>query len=72
MRISTKGFKDPSIAIVGCLHGNETIGAEVIENLESELKMDYLVKYITANTEAMQQYKRFLDVDLNRSFPWRN
>ena len=71
MKISTYGFKSPAVAIVGCVHGNEKIGAEVIQRLEGTLKIDSAVKYVVANEEAMQLNQRFISSDLNRSFPWR-
>ena len=69
MKINTYGFKSPAVAIVGCVHGNEKIGAEVIQQLESTLKIDSTVKYVVANEEAMQLNQRFISSDLNRSFP---
>lgn len=71
MKTSRYGYKQPNVAIVGCLHGNEIIGAKVIEQLEGRLSLDCSVKYILANRRALQGNSRFLESDLNRSFPWR-
>ena len=58
------------LGIVGSLHGNEKLGARVIEMLR-RMKMPKGVGVIgiIANTEAMKHNKRFLDVDGNRCFP---
>ena len=63
------GEGKPKIGIVGCLHGNERIGAEVIASLKTiKLNSGSLILVI-ANEEAMRQDKRFIDTDLNRCFP---
>jgi len=51
------------IAIVVCLHGDESYGLEVIKKLP-----DSLPSFI-ANKKALKEKKRFIDSDLNRSFP---
>ena len=71
MKITRYGFRSPVVAIVGCVHGNEKVGAEVIQQLESTLELDASVKYILANEEAMYLNQRFVSSDLNRSFPWQ-
>lgn len=59
---------DPTICIVGCLHGDELLGKEIIERLSSE--MPHLpIRTIIANEEAMAKKVRCIDTDLNRSFP---
>lgn len=50
--------------IVGCLHGDENLGKQVIKT--SKIKE---VDYLIANSEALEQKKRFIDVDMNRCFP---
>lgn len=70
MRITRHGFRTPIVAIVGCVHGDEKIGAEVIKILQRKLKAENVsIKYILANEEAFRQNKRFIESDLNRSFP---
>lgn len=63
------GNGSPIIGIIGCLHGNEKIGQEVIKKL-AEMKLNAgTAVLIIANEEAMQQNRRFIDTDLNRCFP---
>ncbi|MCK4635884.1 MAG: succinylglutamate desuccinylase/aspartoacylase family protein [Candidatus Moranbacteria bacterium] len=56
------------ILLISSTHGNEKIGLEVIEKLKKE-KLDKYFDYIIANPKANKQDKRFLDKDLNRSYP---
>jgi succinylglutamate desuccinylase len=51
------------IAVVCCLHGNEPYGLEVIKKLPSH------VTSFIGNKKALKSRKRFIDQDLNRSFP---
>jgi len=68
--ISAGGNGGVKVGIVGSLHGNEKLGARVIDMLR-RMKMPKGVGVIgiIANTEAMKHNKRFLDVDGNRCFP---
>ena len=67
--IKKKGKEKPSIAIVGCLHGDEIIGKLVINELRKlELKKGGLT-FIIGHPEAVKKRKRFLERDLNRIFP---
>ena len=63
-----KGSK-PRIAVVGCLHGNERLGIDVIGGLGDSPTSSCQLRLIVANEEAMALGKRFVDSDLNRSFP---
>lgn len=65
------GTGSKRICIVGCLHGNELIGMEVIKKLEMEDIGFAYVKGIIANEEAIEAKKRFVDIDGNRCFPGR-
>lgn len=59
----------PSVCIVGCLHGDEIIGKKVIEALgKLEIKKGNILTII-ANPQALLHKKRYIDQDLNRSFP---
>lgn len=61
--------KKPVVAVVGCLHGDELIGKRIIFQLRRmKLKKGTLITII-ANEKAVEQRKRFIDQDLNRSFP---
>lgn len=61
--------KGPTIVVVGCLHGNEIVGKMVIDALDKITILKGTLKTITANEEAMFLNKRFIQQDLNRSFP---
>jgi len=57
------------VAIVGCVHGNETIGLDVINDLD-KIKFDGIdLDCIVANHQAISQNTRFFQEDLNRCFP---
>lgn len=57
-----------TVAIVGAVHGNESVGMEVIKRLGGAVD-GQSVTGVIANKEAFQRGKRFIDQDLNRSFP---
>jgi succinylglutamate desuccinylase len=63
------GNGKPTIAIVGCLHGDEIIGQKVIAELRKVRLLRGSLNLIIANEKAMQAKKRMLQKDLNRSFP---
>ncbi|MBS3094157.1 succinylglutamate desuccinylase/aspartoacylase family protein, partial [Candidatus Pacearchaeota archaeon] len=50
------------LVIICCLHGNEIYGLEVCKDQS-------LFPFILANEKALKENKRFIDSDLNRSFP---
>ncbi|HLD40411.1 MAG TPA: succinylglutamate desuccinylase/aspartoacylase family protein [Candidatus Nanoarchaeia archaeon] len=68
MKVTEYGSGAPRVAIVGGVHGNEHIGVHVIEKLAG-LEIAGSLKYIIANEEALQLNQRFVEADLNRSFP---
>ena len=51
------------LAVVCCLHGNETYGLEVVKRLPPN------ISFFVANKRATEQKKRFIDKDMNRAFP---
>ena len=55
--------------IVGCVHGDELIGEKVIRELRRLIISRGTLITVLANTRAMKERKRFIDQDLNRSFP---
>ena len=70
MDVVQKGKGSPELAIVAGIHGDEPAGVKAIKNiLESDLDFEKPVKFIIANEEALEQNERYLDADLNRSFP---
>ena len=56
------------ILLIASTHGNEKIGLEVIAKLKKE-NLDKYFDYIIANPKANRENKRFLEKDLNRSYP---
>jgi hypothetical protein len=54
-----------TIAIIGCLHGNEVLGKRVIEFLRDRID----ARFIIANPPAVEKGVRFIGTDMNRSFP---
>jgi len=58
-----------NLVIVCCLHGDELIGDRVFNYYKDKLSELNGVRIIFANEEAHQQQTRFIDDDLNRSFP---
>lgn len=70
MKVQTKGNGEPEITVVGSIHGDEPAGKKAIERiLEENLEYKRPVKFITANEKAVEKGERYLDADLNRSFP---
>jgi len=61
---------DPSVAVVGSIHGDEPEGARAIERLLNDgLDYDRAVKYVVANPPALERGVRCIDADMNRVFP---
>lgn len=57
------------IGIIGCVHGNEKLGKQIIGKLKkASLKKEVFLFFIV-NKKAMKKNKRFIDIDLNRCFP---
>lgn len=54
------------LTIVCCQHGDEVFGQKVFEYYQNKLDR---IRIIMANEEAYDQEKRFIEDDLNRSFP---
>lgn len=70
MKVITRGEGKPEITVIGSLHGDEPAGKKAIETiLEEEIEFKKPVKFIIANEEALEQDERYLEVDINRSFP---
>ncbi len=51
------------IAVVCCLHGTEPYGLEVVKRLPA------FISGFIGNERALNENKRFIETDLNRSFP---
>ncbi|NHN48462.1 succinylglutamate desuccinylase [Halostella sp. JP-L12] len=70
MRVEQVGDGTPEIAVVAGIHGDELGGVRAVERLLDEpLTVDRPVKFIIANEEAIEAGERYLEADLNRSFP---
>jgi len=61
-----------SLLINGGTHGTEKIGLYVIESLKSLIGNNKNISYNIAHPEALAKNVRFLETDLNRSFPGRS
>ncbi len=69
MKILTSDTQPIRLAIVCCQHGNERYGLTIFEYISSHLSSFPGVKLILANEPAIEQNIRFIETDLNRSFP---
>jgi len=70
MRVVQLGTGDPSIAVVGSIHGDEPCGRDGIEAvLADPPDVSQPVKFIIVNEAALAEGKRYLEIDLNRVFP---
>ena len=70
MRVVQLGEGEPSIAVVGSIHGDEPCGRDGIEAvLADPPATSQPVKFIVVNEEALAEGKRYLETDLNRVFP---
>ncbi len=70
MRVVNKGNGTPKHTVIGSVHGDEPAGKKAIEKiLQSDLEFKKPVKFIIANQKALEEDKRYLDADLNRSMP---
>jgi len=63
-------MKTKKILIISATHGNEKIGVEVVKMLRQK-KLNRYFDFLIANPKALRENKRFLDADLNRSYPGR-
>lgn len=70
MRVEQLGEGEPSIAVVGSIHGDEPCGRDGIEAVLSDPPaVSEPVKFIVVNERALAAGKRYLEIDLNRVFP---
>ncbi len=60
---------EPTLIVVGCLHGNEIVGKKVINELKKLKIIKGKLITIIGNPIAVNAKKRFIGQDLNRSFP---
>lgn len=64
-----KTLSHPRVLVNVCSHGNETLGIEVLDKLKEIPVQSGSVVFHIANELALKEGKRFIDSDLNRSFP---
>jgi len=70
MRVEQLGEGEPSIAVVGGIHGDEPCGRDGIEAvLADPPEVRQPVKFIVVNERALEAGQRYLELDLNRVFP---
>lgn len=70
MRVEQLGDGEPSVAIVGSIHGDEPCGRDGIEAvLADPPDVSQPVKFIVVNERALAAGERYLELDLNRVFP---
>lgn len=70
--VTKYGKGEPTLVVVGCLHGDELVGQRIIDELAKSVCLKGSLKTIIANPAAVAAGKRFIDQDLNRSFPGNN
>ncbi|MFC7255418.1 M14 family metallopeptidase [Haloplanus litoreus] len=69
MRIREFG-DDPQVAVVAAVHGDEPCGPRAVDELLADPpEFRRPVKFVVANERALDRGVRYLDEDLNRTFP---
>ncbi|MDR9457153.1 MAG: succinylglutamate desuccinylase/aspartoacylase family protein [Salegentibacter sp.] len=73
----TSGKKGPLLFVTGGVHGNEPSGVQALEKVFSELEkskpeIEGTIIGVSGNKKALNQNKRFLDEDLNRTWTEEN
>ena len=64
------GSGKPVVIVVGGMHGDEEVGLRVFKKIKCNLIISKgTLKLVTANRQALSKGIRFIDSDLNRSFP---
>lgn len=70
MKIVERGSGSPRVAVVGGIHGDEPGGEVIVERLIDELSVDHgTVQLVVANEQALEAGQRYVETDLNRTFP---
>lgn len=57
------------VAVVACVHGDELVGKKITEELDKLNIENGILKTFIANPKAIENKTRYIDTDLNRSFP---
>lgn len=58
----------PTVTVLGGVHGNETVGVQIVHDLLQEEVQKGTLQLALGNLSAITAGKRFIDKDLNRSF----
>lgn len=70
MKTEILGDGEPEHAIVYQIHGDEPCGRKAVEKLkQSDYRIQKPLKLVFANEKAADRDVRYVDTDLNRSFP---
>ncbi|WP_435333376.1 succinylglutamate desuccinylase [Haloarchaeobius sp. TZWWS8] len=70
MKVTVLGDGEPAVAVVAAVHGDEPCGVDAVERVLDEApEVQRPVKFVVANEEALARGERYLESDLNRSFP---
>ena len=69
MRIVQSDSGNPTLAVVCCVHGDERFGLDVFDFLLKRKKRYPGLLLMIANEPAVARDVRFIEQDLNRSFP---
>lgn len=70
MRVEQLGDGTPDLAVVAGIHGDEPCGVRAVERiLDERPTVERPVKLVVANEEALEKGVRYVDADMNRSFP---
>ncbi|PSP80064.1 succinylglutamate desuccinylase [Halobacteriales archaeon QS_1_68_20] len=70
MRVDQLGEGTPEVAVVAGVHGDEPCGVRAVEDLlANPPEVRRPVKFVVANEAAIDREMRYVQADLNRSFP---
>lgn len=64
-----KNVKNAKVTLVCCLHGDEVFGKKVFDYYQRQINNFPGLRLVLANEQAFKKGTRFIDSDLNRSFP---
>ena len=68
--VTVHGSGEPEAAVVGGIHGDEPSGVRTVERLRAaDPPLERGVKLVVADPPAVAAGERYLETDLNRSFP---
>lgn len=67
MKIFSSSFP-PVVTIVVCVHGDEPFGLKLIDQFQNNLDHHPGLQLVIANEKALEQNRRCMETDLNRSF----